>query len=40
LESIAEYIDSKIDQQDPSMAIQSDADDEALLKFAKQHVKK
>lgn len=40
LESIAEYFDDKINEQDPSMAIWSEADEKALLKFAKDHVKK
>jgi len=40
LGSIAEYIDSKIDKQDPSMAMQSDADDGGLLEFVEEHVKK
>lgn len=40
LESIATFVDDKIDKQDPSMAIWSDADQDALLKMVKERVKK
>lgn len=38
--SISELIDDKIDKQDPSMAIWSEADTDALLKYVKQHRRK
>ncbi|HLC07133.1 MAG TPA: hypothetical protein VJJ26_03015 [Candidatus Babeliales bacterium] len=40
LQSIAEFFDDKIDQQDPSMAIWTEADLEDLQKFAEQRAKK
>ena len=40
LSSIAEFFDDKIDKQDPSMAIISDADDKALLDFVSQKARR
>lgn len=40
LSSIAELIDSKIDKQDPSMAIISDADDKALRDFVSRKARR
>lgn len=40
LESIAQFMDVKIDKQDPSMAIISDADDKALRDFVSKKARR
>lgn len=40
LESIADFIDGKIDKQDPDMAIWADADEKALLQMVKSKARK